>query len=466
MNIMEYRQAQAVKLHAGVKLRAAGITEPNEFEAHRLDWSALNAAERSVKDQARDVLKKVEKTTDEDESRSLIDAHEGLMVLFDVIAAEKDYRTEIGDREPRATSARAARRPVPGDVTHYGNGSRSFDADGGEVQAFAIKPEERMVDWARKNGAADAEGLTTGGLLRAMLVGAKNDAERRALSEGSNGAGGYTVPDILSASMIDRLRAQSVLTRAGARTVPLASDTNYVARVASDPTTYWRAENAEVTASDPTFDRITLAPKSLMALVKCSRELLEDSLNMEQMLPQIIASAMALEVDRAGLFGTGADSQPTGLTGLSIGQVALADKLSDHAGGAYGSLVAARTAILTANAGEPTAIILHPREDGALVGLLNGNGDPAQAPAKIAAIPQLTTTTIPVNGGVGTNESSIIVGNFRHMLIGLRNSLRIEVLKERYAEFNQFGFIAHMRVDFAAEHLGAFAEITGIQPEA
>lgn len=466
MSIMELRTALAVKKHAGVKLRGVGILDPDNFEPHALDWSKLNAAQRSLADISRGVLDKMEAAKDEDEVRSLSDAHDGLMTVYDLITEEKDHRTEIGNREPRDTSARAARRPIPGDATLYGDGARSYpDADGGEVQAFAIKPEERMVDWARKNGARDTGGLTTGGLLRAMLVGPKNDAESRALSEGSAGAGGYTVPDILSASMIDRLRAQSVLTRAGARTVPLTSDTNYVARVATDPTTYWRAENAEVTASEPTFDRITLAPKSLMALVKCSRELLEDSLNMEQMLPQIIAAAMALEVDRAGLFGTGADDQPTGLTGLSIGQVALAAKLSAHAGGSYGSLVAARTAILTANAGDPTAIILHPREDGALVGLLNGNGDPAQAPAKIAAIPQLTTTTIPVNGGVGTNESSIIMGNFRHMLIGLRNSLRIEVLKERYAEFNQFGFVAHMRVDFAAEHLGAFAEITGIKPE-
>lgn len=466
MSIMEMKTALAVRKHAGVKLRGVGIPDADTFEPHTLDWSKLNAAQRSVADISRGILDKMEAAND-DEARSLSDAHDGLMTVYDLISEEKDHRTATGNREPRAISVAAARRPLPGDLTVYGSAARSYpEADGGETQAFAIKPEERMVDWARTNGAEDTDGVTTGGLLRAMLVGAKNDAERRALSEGSNGAGGYTVPDILSASMIDRLRAQSVLTRAGARTVPLASDTNYVARVASDPTTYWRAENTEVTASEPTFDRITLAPKSLMALVKCSRELLEDSLNMEQMLPQIIAAAMALEVDRAGLFGTGADDQPTGLTGLSIGQVALSAKLSEHAGGSYGPLVAARTAILTANAGDPTAIILHPREDGALVGLLNGNGDPAQAPAKIAAIPQLTTTTIPVNGGVGTNESSIIVGNFRHMLIGLRNSLRIEVLKERYAEFNQFGFIAHMRVDFAAEHLGAFAEITGIEPEA
>jgi HK97 family phage major capsid protein len=454
MSIMEFRTATAVKKHAGVKLRKAGITDPEGFEPHRLVWKDLNAAERAVAEISREVLDQMSDATD-DALASLSAAHDGLMTLYDLIAAEKDGRTESGSREPRSQSFAAARRPIP----------RTEDRDGGERQAFAIKPEERMTDWARHNGAEDPDGVTTGGLLRAMLVGAKTDAERRALSEGSNGAGGFTVPDILSASMIDRLRAQSVLTRAGARTVPLTSDTNYVARVATDPTTYWRAENAEVTASDPTFDRITLAPKSLMCLVKCSRELLEDSLNLEQMLPQIIAAAMAAEVDRAGLFGTGEDDQPTGLTGLLIGEVALNAKLSAHARGSYGPLVAARTQILTANAGEPTAIILHPREDGALVGLVDGIGNPAQAPARIASIPQLTTTAIPVNLGDGTNESSIIVGNFRHMLIGLRNEIRIEILKERYAEFHQFGFIAHLRVDFAAEHLGAFSQITGIKPE-
>lgn len=458
-----------LRKHAPAELRRMGISDPRDFAPHTLSWDALCTTDRDLGRLVRSVADRA-KPNEMDEMEPAID---GILELRDLIEREKDHRTKIGSRDARPNGYHPD-TPLPEDGAYpcgedagagYTMRHRARQDDGGERQAFAIQPEERMVDWARENGAKGSGGLTTGGLLRAMLVGPKTDVERRALSEGSNGAGGYTVPDILSASMIDRLRAQSVLTRAGARTVPLTSDTNYVARVASDPTTYWRAENAEVTASDPTFDRITLEPKSLMALVKCSRELLEDSLNMEQVLPQIIAAAMALEVDRAGLFGTGADNQPTGLTGLSIGQVAVNAKLSAYTGGPYAPLVAARTAILTANAGEPTAIILHPREDGTLVGLLNGNGDPAQAPAKIAAIRQLTTTTIPVNGGVGTNESSIVTGNFRHMLIGLRNSLRIEILKERYAEFNQFGFIAHMRVDFAAEHLGAFAEITGIKPE-
>jgi HK97 family phage major capsid protein len=47
-------------------------------------------------------------------------------------------------------------------------------------------------------------------------------------------------------------------------------------------------------------------------------------------------------------------------------------------------------------------------------------------------------------------------------LIGLRSSLRIEVLKERYAEYHQYAFIAHMRGDVQLAHKASFCRLKGI----
>lgn len=464
MSIMELPTAHAVKKHAGLKLRGIGIADPENFEPHLLEWAKLNAAQRSVGDISRSIIDKMD-GAEEAEERSLSAAHDGLMTVYDLISEEKDYRTEQGNRGARTQSARAARRPVPGDATCYGDGARSVSHRGYEAPEadldYALRPEERMADWAREHGKNREDfGVSAGAFMRAMVLGPKNDAEKRALSEGTDSAGGFTVPDILSAQLIDRLRAQSVLVRAGARTVPLTSDQNYIAKIATDPVPSWRAENAAIAESDPTFARVSMAPKSLAVLVKVSREVLEDSLNIEEALQQSLTAAMAVEFDRAGLFGSGTGSEPQGLVNMSgIGAVALAGALTT-----YAPLIAGRTAILTANAGEPTAYIMSPREDGKLTGLTDGQGQPLQAPAKIAAIPQLVTTAVPIDGGTGTNEASIITGNFRRFMIGIRNGLRIEILKERYAENFQYAFVAHLRGTFAVEHAAAFHKTTAIRP--
>ena len=375
----------------------------------------------------------------------------------------QEVRQEIEAAKTMQRGGKAHLRPNADGVARHGD----YEA---EEVSISLRPEERFADWSARNGASSGSefrGMTTGAMIRAVAVGAKTEQERRALSEGTDSAGGFTVPTILSAQIIDRLRAQSVLIRAGARTVPLTSDTNVIAKLSADPTPAWRAESAAIAISDPTFAAVTLAPKSLAVMIKFSRELLADSVNLEAALLQAVTGAMALELDRAGLFGTGADNQPRGVVNVSgINAVALNAKLTAHAGGAYGPLVAARTALLTANAGEPTGFVMSPREDGVLTGLRDGNGQPVMAPPKIAAVQALVTTSVATNLGVGTNESTIVAGNFAHLLIGMRETLRLSVLRERYAETGELALVAHMRADIAVEHPLAFCAVTGVKPEA
>lgn len=453
MTILEDRTALAVKKHAGAKLRSAGVPSPEGFTPHGLDWSDLNKRQRTFADVARGVLDSIRDGDDEERVADLGRAHEGLMALWDACEDEKNHRTAQGDRRARSEPARSSRRPIPHDT-------RDGDGDGEEI-AYALRPEERMAEWVqRTGGVAFDEPLTAGAYLRSMVTGPRNDVERRALSEGTDSAGGYTVPDILSAQVIDRLRAQSVLVRAGAKTVPLKSDQNYIAKIATDPTPAWRAENAAIGESDPTFTRVAMQPKSLAVIVRVSREVLMDSLNIEQALLNSLTAAMALELDRAGLFGSGSGSEPQGLVNMSgVGEIEHDGELAN-----YAPLIAARTMLLTANAGEPTAFIMHPREDGTLTGLVDGQGQPLQAHPKVAAIPQLVTTSVPTNGGTGTNESQVIGGDFNRFLIGIRHDLQIGILKERYADLHQYAFVAHLRATFAAEHTSAFVKVTGIQP--
>ncbi len=92
-----------------------------------------------------------------------------------------------------------------------------------------------------------------GGFLRALVNGPTNDIERRAMAEGSVGAGGAMLPMPLSAIVFDLLRSQSVAFKAGAQTVPMSSQTLRFATVATDPVGGWRAEAAAVAEEYPRF---------------------------------------------------------------------------------------------------------------------------------------------------------------------------------------------------------------------
>jgi HK97 family phage major capsid protein len=74
----------------------------------------------------------------------------------------------------------------------------------------------------------------------------------------------------------------------------------------------------------------------------------------------------------------------------------------------------------------------------------------------------LTTSSIQVDAGAGNDESNIYVGNFANLMIGMRNEIRVEVLRERYADTNEYAFIAHSRFDIAIAHAASFHKISGI----
>lgn len=240
-----------------------------------------------------------------------------------------------------------------------------------------------------------------GEYVAAMVGGTQNQAVRNALSEGTDSAGGFTTPSYLTKQLIDAMRARAVTIQAGAMTLPLDGKTTTIAKVVSDPVAGWRLENAPVVESAPTFGAVLLQPKSLAVLVKVSRELLQDSLNLEQALLQAFAGALAVEVDRASLFGSGADGQPLGLANTAgIGVVSMG--VNGAALGGYVPMLDAMLDLETANAATPTAMILNPRTRRAINGFVDSTGQPLRPPAAVESIPMLATTTIPTNQVQGT----------------------------------------------------------------
>lgn len=453
MYITDEKKALAARKHTLAFHKRHGIKSLNEIEPHKLAWADLGKIANEGMRCAREAL-----DVASDENRADIEqAVDAFLDLASAVDAERDERTATGNkgpREQRYTSAQLAKRP--------GIIAAEAGTDGNvEVTDVALRSNQSVKAWAQaRSGISDhLRGMNAGQFLRAMIVNDKTDAERRALAEATDSAGGYTVPDVLSAELIDKARADSVVMRAGARTVPLTSDSNTIAKVLTDPTPAWRAEAGAVANSDGTFGAVTLTPRSLAVSVDISSELMADSLNLGTALPNILAAAMAVELDRVALVGSGTAPEPRGIANtVGIGTFA-----QDAAIASYANLSKARTGILTANRGPVSAYIMHPRDEGTFVDLTDTTDQPLMAPKAVSEIPILTTTSMPVDGGAGSDESTIIAGNFSRLLVGIRSGIQVELFKgPKYISNLQYTMVAHLRADIAVEDPGAFYTLTGV----
>jgi len=288
------------------------------------------------------------------------------------------------------------------------------------------------------------------------------------LSEGSDSSGGYSVPSELLAEVIDDMRAATVCIQAGARTVPLRTDSTRMLKIVKDPTPTWRAENSLVSESDPNFGAVEFKPRSLAVIVKASRELLADSMNIDTAIRLAFAASMAQALDKAALFGTGQDNEPLGLLNHNIPTITMGDN-----GAAFTDYNPLLDLIELYENNDNwdmngRTMVMNPTVKRQLAGLVNSEGDPLRQPEELYQIPRLVTTNMPTNEtqGSASNASSIVLGEFSKMMIGLRDQMRIEVLREQFADHMQYGFLCWMRADIALMHERSFARLAGITPKA
>ncbi len=196
-------------------------------------------------------------------------------------------------------------------------------------------------------------------------------------------------------------------------------------------------------------------------MTKISVELMADTINLQTELPNIITQAMAAEMDRIVFQGTGTAPEPRGIINQSgIGNTGAGGALTN-----YAELLTAMTGINTLNAGPPSAIVMHPRGFGTLAGLTDTTNQPRNVPPALQSIPMLQTSARQVDAGIGNNESNIVMGNFSNCLIGMRNQIQIQVLRERYADTGELALIAMMHFDVALTHPESFHKISGITPQ-
>jgi len=164
------------------------------------------------------------------------------------------------------------------------------------TQKFSDLPD------AKKSSIGD---LTMGGVIRAMVTGRWERFAPQMLQESINTSGGYLVQSETSSQIIDLARAMSGIIRAGAVTIPMASDKLDVPRLITDSVLSVKGEGSTLALSEPSFDRIEFVALLLGCYLKISRELAEDSVGFESIIDNALAKALAAHIDKAALDGSG-----------------------------------------------------------------------------------------------------------------------------------------------------------------
>jgi HK97 family phage major capsid protein len=338
------------------------------------------------------------------------------------------------------------------------------DSEGREV--LGLRRNHSYADYLRDSGQMREEysELTFAKFLRAMMCGPKTEIERRALAEGTSAAGGVMVPIELAGYVIDRLRSASSVLRAGAVTVPFTSKTLTIARLTGDPGIAYHTENAaDFGSADATFDGVTLTAQVLGGIAKISKELVADAGNADQVIMNAFARALAVEVDRAALIGSGVSPEPKGIKNVSgIGAVSMG--ANGLALANYDPFVDAYRAILDGNSAPPSAYIMANRSLAATAKLKDSQNQPMRVPQLLQNIPFYSTSKLPITETMGSSNaaSSIYAGDFSQLMIGMRSDVTIAILNEAYLPNFQLGIAAWIRFDVAPTHPESFVRIAGV----
>jgi HK97 family phage major capsid protein len=130
-------------------------------------------------------------------------------------------------------------------------------------------------------------------------------------------AGASTIAeDLLAGSFIDLLRNRMIVAALGATMLNGLDGDVAIPRLTGGGTAFWLAtDETDITEATQTLDQVTLVPRNVGALSVFTRQLLlQSSVAIEALVRSDIATVLAIAVDLAALYGTGAGGQPTGVS--------------------------------------------------------------------------------------------------------------------------------------------------------
>jgi HK97 family phage major capsid protein/HK97 family phage prohead protease len=276
-----------------------------------------------------------------------------------------------------------------------------------------------------------------------------NEVLRRDLVVGTSTAGGNLVSaELLSGSFIDLLRNRMAMMQAGVTMLSGLQGNISIPRQSSAATAYWVGEGSSPTESQQAIDQVNMTPKTVGAFVDYSRRLLlQSSIDVEGMIRSDLARVIALELDRAAIYGTGSSNQPLGLTNTTgIGSQAITTY------GTFAEYIGMETDVATANA---DAGALRYIVNAAARGALKSTEKSATSTAQfVYENDQINGYPVIVSNQLQNNDC--LFGDFSQFVVGMWSGLDLTVDPYAGSTAGTVRIIALQDVDFAVKQPGAF----------
>lgn len=263
-----------------------------------------------------------------------------------------------------------------------------------------------------------------------------------ALKEGSDGSGGYLVPDEFDERIIKALEEENILRKLGnvIKTEQNLSYPRLINTVASD----WCDESGFCRVGDCEFDELIFDAHKLGVLTKLTNELIEDSpYDVECLVRDLFVIKMKRKQEEAFFKGNGKHKPlgiihqaQVGVTTENVGTITFDDVIDLY----YSLKIPYRENAVWLMSEEACSELKKFKTHSGFYLWDKSTGKPDLFLGK----PVYTTTQL---GVVESGSKPILFGDFSYFWIAERGKRNIKRLSEKYADEGMIGYLTFQRVD-------------------
>ncbi len=426
------------------KDESKGVRKMDEMEIKSVETKAAQAAKDAERARTSAIIALGEKFNDKELARQLIDGEKS------IDEARSAFLEKLGAKQKPVTQKEADIGMSEKEIRQY-----SFLK---AIRAQMFPNEKKYRDEAAfelevHNAAADKFGRAVRGL--AIPVDVLRHTAKRDLVVGTSTAGGNLVAtDLLSGSFIDILRNKSIVSRAGAQVMNGLVGNIAIPKQSGAATAYWVAESGAPTESQQTVAQVSMSPKTVGAYTDFSRKLmLQSSIDVENMVRSDLAQVIALEIDRAALYGLGSSNEPTGLKpALAAFNGASQEKNFAASTPTFAEIIELETKISSVNADVANMKYLI---NASMQGALKGKEKASGYPVYVLDGGQMNGYQTLMSNQIASGD--VWFGNFADLMLGFWSGLDLLVDPYSNSTSGTIRVVALQDCDVAARHLESFA---------
>lgn len=299
------------------------------------------------------------------------------------------------------------------------------------------------------------QNLSLARAIRAMILGDPGVAPMESRAMSTTGASA-AVPESVAAQIIDYAFERSSVMAAGATLLTMPTKSMTIARVTDPGALEVKIENEAFTGDDITVDGVELNSFTIGNVFVMSRELAQDAPNFEQTVTRTISNLLADAIDNYSLNGAGT-TEPLGLLATphlgNISDYGLLD--------GWGAILQAWAAVAGENH-EVNAILANPATIARLDALSMASLQ--ERPEVLRGINRYISNKLESDGGVSDDESTLVVGDFSKLIVGVRANAQVEISPTAGEAFAKHQIMVKItwRGDVAVAQPKAFCKVTGL----